>query len=568
MLAYELFYNNKDRDVRNTKNQYPIKKIFYKDGKIIIDEKGLEEYGSETTKSTRELQDWLQMPLNTTNSEKYNLPDFRTGSAAANPYVEIYGTVKTNKSSETKLEITIGKKEKSSYVSYVSDLSTGKDEREIDGKPTLRIDKKNYFINSKTLFSEYVSSGIIDEQGVLNMQAYDSIVEEFLKFAKKQSHNITKPGTTRFRIYVLPDDSVIEFKKTDGGEEDPKQGVFTDYLGFSACRYASTPTKTAKFLSFDDKAFTINCTKKEEFYKNLGIGDKSLDKIFIDPSQTFTIGGLGWTFADISNIDHRFEETKKGILTQLYENYMHLTRNEDAGTAARAQLKVICIRSNQAKQEVLIDENLTMGTMKKMFLGMEDIPPLCFEVLIDNSGRNTIWNTYLYAVKNFLMNNRIPKDYLLSFFNKSIRRDIHGWLKLPNDTDQKEFFKKSNYCMQHLSNRNGDTYSYMDKNEEFAERVGQIVKVYMDFKQNNKEIDNSLSDIMTYSKYDRERLRFIVARIGKGVQLSKISDEQKNATTEKIRRIQPDEEIADDVASKDYSYFFFKGYYSNTKVPA
>jgi len=283
MLAYELFCNNKDRDIRNTKNQYPIKKIFYKDGKITIDEKGLEEYGSETTKSTKELQDWLQMPLNTTNNEKYNLPDSRTGSAAANPYVEIYGTVKTNKASETKLEITIGKKEKSNYVSYVSDLSTGTDEREIYGKPTLRIDKKNYFINSKTLFSEYVNSGIIDKQGVLNMRAYDNIVEEFLKFAKKQSHNITKPGTTRFRIYILPDDSVIEFKKTNDIEEDSKQDVFTDYLGVSAYRYASTPTKTAKFLSFDDKAFTINCTKKEEFYKNLGISDKSLDKIFIDP---------------------------------------------------------------------------------------------------------------------------------------------------------------------------------------------------------------------------------------------------------------------------------------------
>jgi len=200
---------------------------------------------------------------------------------------------------------------------------------------------------------------------------------------------------------------------------------------------------------------------------------------------------------------------------------------------------------------------------------MEDILPLCFEkVLIDNSGRNTIWNTYLYVVKNFLMNNSVPKDYLLSFFNRSIRREIHKWLKLKNHTKQKDFFQRSSFCMQHLCNRNDATYSYMDKNEEFAEKVGRIARIYIDFKQNNKEADNSLSDILTYSKYDRERLRFIVARIGKGVHLSKISDEQKSATTEKIRRIQPDEEIADDAASKDYSYFFFKGYYSNTEIPA
>ncbi len=565
LLAYELFYGNRDSKGSAPKKQLPVKMIFYKDNTATVDEKTLEEWGSETTKGTKELQNWLKMPLNTSDDVISKLPDHRVGAAAPNPYLEIYGIIKTNKASETKLEITIGKKP--DYIKHILDVSAGEVIKEADGKPKLRIDKKNYWVNSSTLFSEYVDSGIIDDEGILNVSAYDGIVEKFMEFAKKQEHSITKPSKIPFRIYVLPDDHIIKFKRADESKGDPEQDPFTDYLGMKAFRHASSATKTAKFLSYDDRAFTINCKQKEEFYKNIGVGDSSLDKIYTDPKQTFTISRLDWTFTNITtDSEHKreFTDTGKGILVQLYQNYITLKGN--SGLTENAQLKVICIRINQAKQEVMIDENLTTDRMEKMFSDMKDIPPLCIEVLIDNSGKNPIWDTYLYAVKNFLMNNNTPKDYLLSFFNKSVRQEIHKWIKSKNQHDQVSFFKRSSYCLQHLCNRGKDTYSYMDKNEEFAEKIGQIAKAYIDFKQNIGEMDNSLSDILTYSKYDRERLRFIVARIGKGVQLSKTSDEKKKNATDKIRSLQPDKEITDDAASKDYSYFFFKGYYSKMEM--
>lgn len=105
----------------------------------------------------------------------------------------------------------------------------------------------------------------------------------------------------------------------------------------------------------------------------------------------------------------------------------------------------------------------------------------------------------------------------------------------------------------------------VNKSEVFAENIGKIARIYIDFKQKHKENDNSLSDILTYSKYDRERLRFVVKRIGLGVQLSKINDDKKKEITEKISKLQPKEEIEDSMASKDFSYFFFKGYYTMEK---
>jgi hypothetical protein len=562
MLAYELFLNNKDSELNNPKTQLPIKKIFYKKGKITIDETTLEEFGSPETTSTRQLQNWLSMPLNTINVHKLNLPDYRTGTAGANPYIEIYGYVKTNRSLETKVILSIGKKP--NYVEHVLDVTKQIVEKKSDGKIILKLNNKNYFLKSQTLFSEYVNSELIDKNSVLNLKEYDKIIEKFLDFVKKQKSNFTV-GNNSFRLYILPDKSQIEYKE-ETKKKSTSSESFVDYFGNTVNDYASNPTKTAKFISSDDRAFTINCAQKSNFYKNLGIGNSSLEKIYADSSQTFNINRLNWTFTDIMNPDFKFKETKKGILTQLYENYKLLSK--DKGTKSSAQLKVICIRVNQAKQELLIDENLTMDKMKKMFSNIEDVPALCFEkVLIDNSGQNPIWNTYLYVVKNFIAGNKVPKNYLLSFFTKILKQKRFEWIKLKNKYEQNDFFLRTDFCLKSLCITN-DSNSYMDDNEKFSQSIGKIARAYIEFKQSNGETDNSLSDILTYSKYDRERLRFIVSRVGRGVQLSKISDDKKKIITTKISSLTPSVEIEDDVSSKDYSYFFFKGYYSNMEIVA
>ena len=110
MLGYELFSINKESSANNPRGgSQPIKKIFFENGKVTID-KDLEEYASGYLEKTKQLQDWLQMPLNTIDKKELNLPDVRVSFAQSSPYVEVYGTVKTNKNSESTLSITIGKK--------------------------------------------------------------------------------------------------------------------------------------------------------------------------------------------------------------------------------------------------------------------------------------------------------------------------------------------------------------------------------------------------------------------------------------------------------------------------
>ena len=563
MLGYELFLMNKVSTANIPRGgSQPIKKIFFHDDVVTLD-KDLEEYSSNYLEKTEQLQNWLQMPLNTIDKKELNLPDVRVSPAQPSPYFEIYGSVKTNKKSESALSITIGKKPNT--IEYSLNVSTKEITQNQNSKVKIKLDMVNYLLKDKNLFLSYVESGLLDKDGTVNNNAVEIISKKFLEYAQTRPCNLIKSGNINFRIYVLPSNSditVIEKETVSDSFSDS----FSDYFGNSSSDYASTPTTTTKFLSYDDKSFTINCKQKRDFYKNLGIGKESLQKIARPKEKTFNISGLEWTFVDISNSTHKFKNTGKGILTQLYENYKILSKG---GFNEQINLKIICVRVNQEKQEVLIDENLTMKQMSKMFSKIDEtkIPFSAFEIFIDKSNKNPLWNVYLYVVKNFLTGNTIPKEFLVAYFTKLLRHKIFEWIKIKTKTEQIEFFSKAEFCIKYLINMDSKK-NYLNSNEEYALRIGQIARQYVDFKQGNKDSDNSLGDILTYSKYDRERLRFVYARISRGVQLAKISDVLKESVTKKISSLRPKEEISEEDAAKDYSYFFFNGYYSTQEIKA
>jgi len=565
MLAYELFLNNKD-STKNNADNLPLKKIFFDGKNITIDDTTLEEFGSDVKKNSQFLQRTLSMPLNTIDVNKLNLPDNRTSSSSPQPYVEITGKVTTSKNLETKIVLYINKKD--AKIIHTLDLTNGEIVETHQEKDILRLDTKKYFINSKPLFLEYIDSKIINEDKVLNFKLYDKIIRKFLEFVKNKNLEFKKPQKVLFRVYILPNNSKIEFIDKSK-KKNLETESFTDYFGNLGTNYPSTKTKNTKFISDDDSAFTINCKQGKNFYKNLGISDSSFEKIFVDSSQTFIINKLDWTFTDISNPDFKFLETKQGILTQLHSNYTSLKK--DKGKTAQAQLKITCVKLSNFKQqqEVIIDENLTMKKMDKIFLHIpNEIPFKCFEnVLIDDTTQAKSWNVYLHVVRNFLAGNKIQKTYLLSFFTKILKQKRFEWIKLRGGTVQADFFERTDFCFKSLCTLDFID-SYMDSNEKFAQNIGQIARVYMNFKQNNGEHDNSLSDMLSYSKYDKDKLSFVYSRICRGVELSKISKNIKKEVSQNISSLTPGIEIEDTSAQKDYSYFFYKGYHSKLEIKA
>lgn len=88
-----------------------------------------------------------------------------------------------------------------------------------------------------------------------------------------------------------------------------------------------------------------------------------------------------------------------------------------------------------------------------------------------------------------------------------------------------------------------------------------MTRTYLEFKKKGASESHSLRDILTYSKYDREKLRFVVSRIGMGVNISKANQNDIDLINDKISKYQPNQEISDSEAYNDYSYFFYKGYF-------
>jgi hypothetical protein len=164
------------------------------------------------------------------------------------------------------------------------------------------------------------------------------------------------------------------------------------------------------------------------------------------------------------------------------------------------------------------------------------------------------------AVRYLMNGTYFDRAFLVQRFSRVLREVIRDWLKtvklIKKDIDS--FFECSMFCLKLLT-ENGRG-SIMDKNEEYAYKIGVIAGKYVKFKRDKNEANNSTKDILTYSKYDRERLRFVYQRVGIGVSLSKVNTDDLNKF---IKDYLPKEEIDDAQAYSDYSYFFYKGVFGN-----
>lgn len=550
MLAYELFLKNKDDDGRIVKYVKPIKKVYLSNSNVELDQKGIEAYGSEKQIKSALLQELLSMPLNTSNAKMLNLPDQRTGSRSANPYLELFGLFVISKK-EKKIKITIGS---NPSFSATLDIDSENEQYDISGDVMLSLDKKNYSIGDKNLFDAYVDSKIIKNDGTLNKSLFKNICEKIFDKIKQNKVLIgeTKQAKTSFSIFIIPSKEEIKYKNSSAVIF---QGKFKDSFGENANLYADKPTQTAKFLSYDDPAFPINCTKGINFYENIGVGDKSIEKINIPNKNIFNISGLSWLFTDIKNKTN-FLETRNGIYSQLYRNYLELKKDTDK---ENAQIKIVCFRKNQAKLEVLFDENMTMQRMQSIFEreGMQNPPFNAFESLIQLTKNATLWRYYLDAVRALVTGAGLDRRSFITYLNMLLRKDIHKWIR-GNPIDAQNFFSRTWFSLKSLTNSNPSTTN-MNQEEEYAWRIGKIAGMYVNFREKSKDQNNSLRDILAYSKYDREKLRFVFQRIGQGVNLAKAKQESIGQITDYIKNTKPPEEISDKNAYDDYSYFFYKG---------
>ena len=148
------------------------------------------------------------MPLDTSNAEKLNLPDQRTGSRSANPYVELYCSFIISKKRKS-VEISIGKD-----LSFRAtlDIDSGDEQYDIDKDVKLSLDKKNYSIGTKMLFEQYVDSKIIQDDGALNKSMFRKTCEKIFEHIKQNKELIgeTKNAKTFFSVFIIPSKEIVK----------------------------------------------------------------------------------------------------------------------------------------------------------------------------------------------------------------------------------------------------------------------------------------------------------------------------------------------------------------------
>ena len=568
LLAFDLYQKNKECDTDIGKTVGPIKKVFVKFVDDIVtvdlDAKSLEGYGAildENHPQTR-FQKSLSMPPN--NLSTVSLPNRATGANSKKPYVEFYG-----KYEKSKLIISIsgwGQEQKETYE-YVYHFENSKDPAittPVDSL-LLRLDAKNYFVGDKLLFDIYQDAGVITPDGALSSKVFTAICDLFFSFWKEKIDFTTLKSFDRFlfRIVVLPfqlmKQGAVEYRDK---EETIIGKSFEDCFGNQATDYPSTPTVNAKFFSYDDKAFTINCKIGKDFYQNLGIGNESFPKINLLSDHVVRIGALEWYFFDLSDPTLNFDVKGFGIYDKLYSNYKFLSDRSGRSVPEKSVLKVICAKRAQAKIELLIDENLTFDQLKEMFSRAhgDSNSSKALELLIVDGAKDIIWADYVTAIRYFMNGLYFDRVFLVQRFARIIRNKLWDWLKgvktVKKDTD--EFFGKSQFCLKLLTKT--ESGNSMDKNEEYAYKIGVIAGKYVKFKQTNDEVNNSTKDILTYSKYDRKCLKFVYERVSRSLFLSKADID---ALSKDIKNNAPKNEIDDAQANDDYSYFFYKGVFEN-----
>ena len=577
MLAYDLYKANKDNDSTIVKTITPLKKIFVENGQITVDDiKGSIE---SSDPSIEALRDWLDMSLNNTSYDKLKLVDITIQSGQKLPYVRIYCKLDKNKISKDdyshKITMTIGKNESMSTAIYDVGGKTLTFEQLSDVK--IRINKDDYFTeNGQNLFELYKSSKILTDDGILKSDTFKKIIEKFAEYIKLQNNfsTITKKYVS-FSLYILPTKEKIMKKQ----ESDSKGSLFVDAFGTESESYPTGPTKTAKFLSYDDSAFTINCMESDKMYENLGIGNNTLPNIELSPENCINISGYKWVFIDMNTPENKFETTKKGILHQLKSNYQNLIKgNSSANTLS--EMKILCMIQDQSKIEIILDENLTLEKQKKIFSNLKEseIPYNALEIMIPKRASQkskTIWNDYMYVIKSYLTQTPLEKSYFISFFTKQVYKRRFEMIDPKNKEVEKEtmdFFSRSDFIEKFLLTDNLDngmqeSQKQLLADEAYAYSMGQIARHYIDYKNQQKEQNNSLLGILKYSKYDKASLQNVLKKIGAGIALSNKNSSEDNSgileLEEKISGLVPKTEISD--PSGDYAYFFYKGYFRGGK---
>ncbi len=444
---------------------------------------------------------------------------------------------------------------------------------------TIKTKEKRY---SELLLNDY--RDLFETSKNCKYKIKDSLIESLKQFLYEQFNkrnseklNFLKKG---FSVILLPykyydnlkliQDKFNELHKGDSNNLAPNDG---------------------KFISGDDLSFLINMNSNLE---ELTCTKPNLVSFSISPNK-IGVKGLSFyfIFKNKSNGYYKPILQQKGLLNTLYKSYKELDDNK---TFNLEDAIIVFVSKNQQKEEILlythIPEEVFHIINKIIDLKGGEINKayLLEKIFIENLGTTKIINNYINAINDLLIiNSEYFFDYSKKYFNQeisSMRGQIINYIKgnftesSPKDFcnqadsylslkyNMYRYYKKGNNMSEPDLKIEKDTHDYMSKEENFAYKIGVLTGRYLNLLKQSKKLDNSTYDLISYDKYNYEKLKFVFKRICFSIGINKFEnegfkDKMINYTHEIDKDLIENKLMSNITNDKDFSLFFYFGVFEN-----
>lgn len=580
MLIHDIYQRNVEEGrILPPKSSRPFK-IVYATGKIEADDRPFEAFFGATASEETEgpLFKYLGMPLSTASTVP---PLAIVGANEKRPYVEFWGVILIEEEAVT---VTIGDKIAAGNkipnpLATVSLGATGETDRKhyCEEKTVQRRVLSGYGAGGKSLEDAYDESAMFGGNGDLVLTKgrvkevcdalFDQMAPKLQKYVFESGEEDTgekrkrKSQSMSFKVFVLPTRDKIGWDIAGRPSDE-----FVDVFGnVSTERAPNKATFNSKFLSTDDPSFTVKCRKDiSDVYDDLNLSKESYLRINLHNEDLFSLSGLFWYFGTNEDAKNRKrqpredESEEQPVRRSGIKKHGFYAQIRDMAEAEWGDHRIMCIKRDNAKVEILLDEYCPISAIRKRLLedgeGRLRYSPMALESLILDKD----WSLYMDAVRALIHGRKVARHRIVARLTAIMRKKMRG---SASARDIAGIFSPGLFCLEAIARGGDGRLAGLEDDERFAYCVGQAAMRFARLRSGKSPTRDAL---LKRPAYDRAVLRGVLSKVVSGLAL-RLDDPKAAATLAGCAHALSQaggHEIPDRGSRADLSYFFYAGAFS------
>ncbi len=435
----------------------------------------------------------------------------------------------------------------------------------------------------KFLLNEYLESGILVQDKKANSKNYTKNpekIKELIKFLWNDWKKFFFNEKDKTVLRILKEGMLILLLpskyQTDAAKKELSEAYEEVHKGYN------TPDD-GKFFSRDDAAFIINYKNDPNILNTLTNVNPNYVSFSKKPSKQ---RNLLFYYIFIHKYETQPVKYYQGIVANLYEGYSDLLHSNSKEIE---NILVVGLKKQNQKSEVILYAHVPATRLDEIYSKISAIKKtqldkrkndnkilnwLLESLFLEKTNKDYNIRFYVEAANDFLVfENESFFDEAKRFLNKRVISEKGRYIDAIKNNEIKDiedFFSKADFYLlfKYLMHNSGDGMQqpkYMKTEEYFAYLIGTSVGKYLQLLKKSENLDNSAYDLISYDKYDYEKLKFVFEKLGRAIGIKKLEDKQEemekyfntisNEIDDTLGKLPASEEIKD----KDLAFFFYLG---------